>query len=147
MYDSSKDILNARNEYADESLVMFVTGRYEEDSFIQGTSTSRALATLVAEARHPSSRTIPSQHQPPTSQTFPSPFRQSWLFSSPGVFWRKIWLTICLLVDDLKTRVNVAVYKTFSGSIGAMGQVVIRADDGCSWIVSVAVAPEHMWRG
>src|SRR6266498_4814628 len=43
---------------------------------LHGTSTPAPRAARSAETTQPSNKTIPSQHQPPTSQIPESPFRQ-----------------------------------------------------------------------
>ena len=110
---------------------------------------SSCFATRSADATHPSSITIPSQHQPPTSHTLPSPFRHCLMspVSLEDLLESKMSSIIFRLVGVRRTRVNVVDCTIFVGSTGTMGDVEMSTEDGCSWVDSVAEEFEHMWMG
>lgn len=118
----------------------------------QGTGISNSSAIRIADTTHPSRRTIPSQHQLPTSQTPSSPLRHvddfsRWSRLLPSA---KIRFTIALLRGVRNVRVKTVLLMTFAESMGVCGLFETSTEEGCSWIVSVSVVPRstatvRMW--
>src|ERR1700760_2496712 len=92
-----------------------------------GISTSSAEATLIADTTQPSRRTMPSQHQPPTSQILLSPFLQDDCFSSrsgPARFSPNKLLTTRLLRGVRRARGKFTDLSTFGAEeISVSGKV------------------------
>lgn len=108
---------------------------------------SKSSATAIAETTHPSSKTMPSQHHDPATQTLSSPFVQWPLgVSSPSVFWsrpaslcRMILFTILLLSGVRSVLVNLALCIVFFMSCnGSRGQVLTVTPEGIRCNASVS---------
>lgn len=91
----------------------------------------------------PSSNTMPSQHQPPASQTPLSPFFQSlsldFFISESGIVYRvrSILFSSCLLCGVRRTRVKLEDWIICEGWIELTGVVVTSTPEGWTWIDSV----------